>query len=261
MPNTQHSTVDTRFSSAARFAIYYAPAAASAWWEAGCAWLQRDPSGAATPPAPSVPGLSRPLQDLSSEPRRYGWHATLVAPFHCKPGVDSHAVLALATDWASRQQSFTLSARVALLERFVAIQIAEPNAEDPASETTGDAAIQALAASAVRSFASLRAAPSELELAKRRKMQLSARQEALMLEWGYPFVFDEYRFHLTLSNSIEAVDAHHMLAWWERRIAALGPLRIDGVAIYVQAQPGEDFCLWQRLPFGIPKLPIDKDCR
>jgi len=260
MSNTAHCDADTHFGAAARFAIYYAPGAASPWWQAGCAWLQRDPSGPVPPPAPTVPGLSRSLADLNSEPRRYGWHATLVAPFHCKPGIDSHAVLALATDWASRQHGFMLSPRVALLERFVAIQIAKPGAADPAGEATGEAAMRSLAASAVRSFAPLRAAPSDLALAKRRKMPLSARQEALMLEWGYPFVFDEYRFHLTLSNSIDAADAQLMLAWWEQRIAALGPLPVDGVAIYVEPQAGDDFRLWQRLPFGTTLRSIEKDC-
>ena len=81
-----------------------------------------------------------------------------------------------------------------------------------------------------------------------------------MLEWGYPFVFDEYRFHLTLSNSIDAADAQLMLAWWEQRIAALGPLPVDGVAIYVEPQAGDDFRLWQRLPFGTTLRSIEKDC-
>lgn len=253
MPGTESLAANAQFSPAARFAIYYAPPALSPWWQAGCTWLQRDPGGAPTQAAPIVPGLSRPLADLTSEPRRYGWHATLVAPFTCRPGIDSRAVLARAADWASRQRAFMLPVRVALLERFVAVQAAES-----AAALAARTVLSELAADAVRTFAPLRAAPSEAELAKRRTLRLSARQEALMLEWGYPFVFDEFRFHLTLSNSIESADAQAMLAWWTSRCATLGPLPIEGVAIYVQAQPGEDFYLWQRLPFGTP-LPTLRD--
>jgi len=246
MPNPEIPAAPASFGPAARFALYYAPPVTSPWWPAGCAWLQRDPSSSVVLSPPDVPGLSRPLAELTSEPRRYGWHATLVAPFTCRPGIDGPAVLQLAADWAARQQGFTLPARVALLERFVALQAAIRHTSGAAEE----AALRALAADAVRTFAPLRAAPGAAEVAKRRKMQLSARQEALMLEWGYPFVFDEFRFHLTLSNSVAAADAQIMLDWWARQMEVLGPLPIDGAAIYVQPQPGADFLLWQRLPFG-----------
>ncbi len=71
-----------------------------------------------------------------------------------------------------------------------------------------------------------------------------------MLAWGYPFVLEEFRFHLTLSNPLEAADAQAMMAWWNSRLASLGPLPIESVAIYAQPRPGQDFLLWRRVPLG-----------
>ena len=49
-----------------------------------------------------------------------------------------------------------------------------------------------LAAACVRDFDSFRAPLSPEELAKRRAVDLTARQEELLVEWGYPYVFDEF---------------------------------------------------------------------
>jgi Protein of unknown function (DUF1045) len=235
------------FGPAARFAVYYAPPAANEWWRAGCRWLQRDPESGAALTAPAVPGLTSGLAELTSEPRRYGWHATLVAPFRAAPGVTPAQIHAAALEWAARQHSVSVPVQVAQLERFVAVL---PAGAGAAHQDDSRAALGALAADAVRTFAALRAAPNAAELDKRRTMRLSARQEALMQAWGYPFVFEEFRFHMTLSNNIGPADAHAMQAWWQPRLPALGALPIDGAALFVQAAPAADFILWQRLPFA-----------
>ena len=238
--------LDPPFDPAARFAIYYAPPPESVWWAIGCDWLQRDPAAGATPAAPIVPGLSRPLTELTAEPRRYGWHATLVAPFRCQPQVEPQAMVQHVAEWARRQQPFLLPVQVARLDRFIALQ---PD-ESSAAARQAAAAMHALAAGAVHHCAALRAAPTPGELAKRRLQALSARQDELLQAWGYPYVLDEFRFHMTLSNSIDAADGDAIMAWWQPKLAELGPLPVASVAIYVEPEPGADFLLWQRLPLG-----------
>jgi hypothetical protein len=74
---------------------------------------------------------------------------------------------------------------------FIAIVPSEPSA-----------ALADLAAATVSALDAFRAPPSEAELARRRKARLSDRQEALLLRWGYPYVMEEFRFHLTLTGRL-----------------------------------------------------------
>jgi hypothetical protein len=55
---------------------------------------------------------------------------------------------------------------------------------------------------------------------------------------------------MTLSSSLDAADERAALvAWWQARVAELGPLVIDSAALFVEPAAGEAFVLWQRLPF------------
>ena len=227
-----------------RFAIYYAPPAASPWWRAGCQWLSRDPETGAALTPPVVPALAERSLDvpaLSRAPRRYGWHGTWVAPARAAEGISFDAIVEHARTWAGRQHPFDLAVEVAALERFVAIR--------PAT-TDGATAMRALAADALRAFAPLRAQPSEADRRRRLGASLTARQRELLDQWGYPYVLDEFRFHMTLSDAIEADERQALIDWWRARLVDLGPLPIDGAALYVEPCPGEPFVLAERLPFG-----------
>ncbi|TMV43101.1 DUF1045 domain-containing protein, partial [Thioclava sp. BHET1] len=59
-----------------------------------------------------------------------------------------------------------------------------------------------LAAEVVERLDRFRAPAPEAELARRRGKGLSPRQEALLMRWGYPYVMEEFRFHLTLTGSL-----------------------------------------------------------
>ena len=92
--------------------------------------------------------------------------------------------------------------------------------------------------------------PSKADIAKRLEAPLTERQRELLVEWGYPYVLDEFRFHMTVSNSLDkAADRAAIVEWWHREAQRLGPLTIDGAAIFVEPAPGEPFMLWQRLAF------------
>lgn len=235
-----------QWSAQARFAIYYAPARASRWWDAGSTWLGRDAesdvSSASHERGPAnVPSFSQPIERLTTSPRRYGWHGTLVAPFRLDAQVTVADLLDKAERWAHTQTAFDLPVEAATLGDFVAMRPATPD---------GDERMRALAADALRTFAQLRVAPSAADIAKRMEAPLTERQRELLVEWGYPYVLDEFRFHMTLSNSLDnAEDRAAMVAWWQREAASLGPLRVDGASIFVEPAPGEPFMLWQRLAF------------
>ena len=225
----------------ARFAVYYAPSRESAWWQAGSAWLARDAESGEPCISPQPEGLARPLADLTEAPRRYGWHGTLVAPFNLAVCETQQNLLDAAREWAGAQSRFALPVEAATLGDFVALRPADPD---------GEANMRRLASSALQTLDALRARPSASALARRLAAPLSERQRALLIEWGYPYVFDEFRFHMTLSSSLaDAAERATLVAWWQARTAVLGPLTIDHAALFVEPAPGEPFVLWQRVPF------------
>jgi putative phosphonate metabolism protein len=240
--HTSHrSHISHAWNGQSRFAIYYAPPRESVWWRAGCAWLGRDPETRETLSAPQPAGLAQTLAELTSAPRRYGWHGTLVPPFRLAPGVSPEALCAAAQQWAATRTRFDVAAQAATLGRFVALR--------PVDDA-GDAALRELAADALRTLAPLRAAQTGAERARRLDASLTAQQRANVEAWGYPYVFDEFRFHMTLSDSLD--DAHTretLAAAWNAQMRDAGPLPVDGIALFVEPHPGAPFALWRRAAF------------
>ncbi len=228
-----------------RIALYYAPPASSAWWRAGCEWLGRDAEtgrSIETPGESALAALGQTVAALTGSPRRYGWHGTLVAPFHTAYCVTPQQVLSEAREWASRITRFEASLSAVEMGRFVALKAARPD---------DDAAIRQIAASALHALAPLRARPSAEDAERRLASGLSARQQTLLHEWGYPYVLDEFRFHMTLSNALDSASVRAaIVALWQSRAETLGPLPFHGAALFVQSQPDAPFTLWLRLPFA-----------
>ena len=179
----------TRFR---RYAVYWAPPAGSALARFGAAWLGWDAAAGRPVPQPEVPGLPAPVADLTATPRRYGIHATLKAPFRLRAADDQAALATVARDLAARIAPFEAPPlALARIGRFVALV-----------PSMACAPLSALAGRCVEDFHGLAAEPPESEL-DRRRPGLNERQAQLLGRWFYPYVFDEFRFHLTLTGALE----------------------------------------------------------
>jgi hypothetical protein len=160
----------------ARYAIYYAPPADTALWRKACAWLGRDAvtgQDVVQPHLPALAGLDIPA--LTADPRGYGFHATLKAPFELAAGRTEDELLAAAERFARSQPSFILPIVVAALGRFLAFRIDGPSRE-----------IEALHGACMHEFEPYRAPLRPADVERRRKAQLSAEQDARLVQWGYP---------------------------------------------------------------------------
>jgi hypothetical protein len=225
-----------------RYALYFAPATGHPLWAAGCAWLGRDPAtGVVTQDAPH-----------RRDPRRYGFHATLKPPFALRDDAAKPQLLAALSHFADEHAAFDLpSLEVATLGDFIALRPVDHDATAPGSPLRG------LADECVRRFDGFRRPPSALEAARRLAPELDAQQREFVARWGYPHVFEDWRFHMTLSDSLPG-DADAQLlrltlrADAERHFAAAlaEPLRCDGVALFVEDAPGADFRLVRRFEFA-----------
>ena len=227
----------------ARYAIYYAPAANSRWWQFGSRWLGRDAVSGESLPQFEVPGMpAEALREVTAEPSRYGFHATLKPPFALPEGADPQDLYQLVKSLARQQRPFPLGIpRLRTLGNFLAL------APDPEP-----AELAVLAADCVGQLDMFRATPAEGELARRRAAGLSSRQDELLSRWGYPYVMEEWRFHMTLTGKLP-VDRRRVLEpWLEMRLRELQlePLMVDALCVFEQAAPEAVFRLTQRFTFG-----------
>ncbi len=215
-----------------RYALYLAPT--GPWREHGSRWLGRcADTGLALPPRP---GQNAEARNWTEAPRHYGLHATLKPPFRLNPGASPEQVDAAARQLAAGGTPFSLELECEPLRGFLAWRIA-------ASDTQGRVRIQALAEAAVRDLDPLRAPPTPEETARRQPQSLSPAQQTMLARWGYPYVFDTYVFHITLTGKLQG----EALSQAQAEIAAFAdplrgqPMAVPGVSVYVQPAPGADF--------------------
>jgi putative phosphonate metabolism protein len=218
----------------ARYAIYYAPARGSALDALGRRWLGRDAETGAAIVQPDLPGID----ELTAEARHYGFHATLKPPFGLAAGTTEAMLMAAMADFApTRRKVVAPPLRLAQIAGFLALIPSAPSAD-----------LDQLAGLCVSRFDRFRSPPDEAELAKRRRTGLTSTQEAMLVRWGYPYVFEEFRFHMTLTRrlkpderaSIEAVLAPQVVP------ALAGPLLIDALSLFAQPDRASPFRLVRR---------------
>jgi putative phosphonate metabolism protein len=224
----------------ARSAIYFAPAPGSALEAFGCGWLGCALNGARLAP-PEVPGLDPTrLFEITRSPRHYGFHGTLKAPFALADGEDPDVLDDAAEAFARGRSPFEVALKVDSLEGFLALVPA-----------TASPALDALAADCVEVFEAFRAPLDEAEIARRRASGLSARQDRHLLRYGYPWVLDDFRFHLTLTERLQPPERDRVLAILAERAAPIcaAPLRIDAISIFRQPSREAPFVQHRRFAF------------
>lgn len=177
-----------------RYGLYVVPN--GALFAAGSAWLGWDSEAGVAVAHPEVKGLPEAVDDLTATPRKYGLHGTMKPPFILADGMDFDGLDRAAKAFCEARAPVVIpSLEVRRLGGFVAIIPSEPSA-----------ALAELAGAAVAALDTFRAPPSEAELARRRKAGLSEPQEAMLQRWGYPYVMEEFRFHLTLTGRTPNAD-------------------------------------------------------
>jgi putative phosphonate metabolism protein len=227
-----------------RYAIYFVPAPDSALYRFGASVLGTDCySGRAVP----FPGAAdADWAEAVRAPRVYGFHATLKAPFRPAPGI-AQENLAGALDAFARERSVIDAGvlNVTTIGSFLALVPAMPCPP-----------LERLAADCTRQFDRFRAPMTEAERARRLSTPLTARQMSHLDRWGYPYVLDDFRFHMTLGGPLPEparAQAQHWLAReWADRPSARG-LIVDRLAL--ARQDGGAFRVVHAAPLGMAPRP------
>ncbi|KPQ06112.1 MAG: putative phosphonate metabolism protein [Rhodobacteraceae bacterium HLUCCA12] len=207
-----------------RYALYFVPPRGPLA-ETAARWLGRDAETGATGAHPH-PALAV----LSVNARRYGFHATLKAPFRLAEGQTEDDLVAAVEVFAAGARPFSIAGlRVASLDGFLALV---PDGEPEA--------LNAFAAQVVTRFERFRAPLTEAERAGRNPDRLNPRQRALLDRHGYPFVLDQFRFHMTLTDRLTPDQCAELRPLAERLFAPVlpRPFPIGQIAIFGEGRDG-----------------------
>ncbi|WP_244642501.1 DUF1045 domain-containing protein [Phyllobacterium sp. 628] len=210
-----------------RFAIYYTPAPEHPLTVAARAWLGRDAF------APGTGTADTREAAFISEPRRYGFHATIKAPFRLREGASGEALELALRGFAAKTQACPIGPlRIDLLGGLFALVPIHPLPT-----------LRGFATRVVEEFDRFRAPMDRDDLKRRMSHQLDDVETTHLVTWGYPYVRDRFRFHMTLTDRVPEKQRAGMR---DRLDAVFQPYlsedyRIDVLSLFVQQRRDADF--------------------
>jgi hypothetical protein len=221
-----------------RYAFYFAPAPGTAWDEAGSQWVGRCAARDLPLAQPAIEGVApERFAALTAAPRRYGWHGTLRAPFALAPNVTPDALRRALREVCQALAPFVMPRLVVRrLDDFLALV--------PADESREARAVEQVAGTLVTGLHALAAPLPPDELKRRRAGGLTAEEDALLVRWGYPFVLQRFRFHLSLTGSLRGVEestVQAIEAAARERFDGLPRCAFDAIAVFAEPARGSDF--------------------
>jgi putative phosphonate metabolism protein len=230
-------------TSSSRYAIYFAPAESSLLDRLGSHWLGRDARTGETMTTELPASISlETWQAATDSPRRYGFHATLKPPFKLVKGMRAEDLKDALAKLAETQQAFSLP-RLSLgtLGRFLALVLSTPSP-----------ALHDLAASCVRELDAFREPPDAVEIAKRMHPSLTKNEQQNLIAWGYPYVLDTWKFHMSLTSSLKPEDLELFREHLARRFSEVceQPLLCDSICLFEEPAPNHPLLLIERYPLS-----------
>jgi putative phosphonate metabolism protein len=223
-----------------RFALYVAPPPTSELHAFATRWLGRDAITGDRLEQPFVEHVPPDKQrEITASPRRYGFHGTIKPPIRLKASRTGDELHRAAERFASAWPAFDIQLEVQSLRGFLAFMLAEPAP-----------ALDAFAAACVREFEPFRAPLGTAELEKRNRARLTPRQRGHLETWGYPYVMEDFVFHMTLTDRLHANLHDRVLTHLLERTRHLThqPLRVDALCVFEEPTPHSEFRLTARYP-------------
>jgi putative phosphonate metabolism protein len=217
-----------------RYAIYYASAHGSSLDQFGAELLGYDAwIGAVLPFPESVIEKAPDWRELTEDPRKYGFHGTLKAPMALAKGKTEAGLLAACAAFADQARPIPqIVPVVQAISGFIAV-IAEQRSDE----------LERLAANCVRDFDTFRSPLTAEDRVRRNPAKLTSRQCEYLDRWGYPYVMEEFRFHMTLTGRLGETRREDVLTLLRDRFAriGIGELAIDRIALFRQADSDARF--------------------
>jgi putative phosphonate metabolism protein len=224
-----------------RYAIYYAPARDSLLDRFGAQLLGYDAWTGETLPFPDfATQIATAWQELTQHPRKYAFHATLKAPMALASGRTEAELLTACSAFAEKPRAIpVITPVVDAISGFIAVVPSARSSE-----------LEQLAADCVAEFDFFRRPMTPADRTRRNPSNLTPRQRELLELWGYPYVMEEFRFHMTLTGRLDATRRAPVLALLQRRFSELDipQLVIDRIALFRQDNTSSRFRIISQWP-------------
>lgn len=219
-----------------RYAIYFVPSAQNTLYRFGANLLGYDAySGKPLPFADGIEAEVEGWKQLTADPRKYGFHATLKAPISLKPSKTEDELARAMQEFARTPRTIPrITPVVRAIGSFIAIVPRDPCPD-----------LQKLAADCVTSFDDFRAPLTPEDRDRRNVSALTDVQIMHLGRWGYPYVFEDFRFHMTLTGYLPAQRRTAVLDILAKRFAALDlkSVSIDRLALLRQPDAMSSFTI------------------
>lgn len=228
----------------ARYGIYFTPDDNSELAAYGATVLRRtavDASDWLNPDlAVSFPATSA-WQEQIRKPAHYGFHATMKAPFELAQGQSADKLTAALEAFCRTQISIVLDGLAPVRScRYDALALTQQPDE-----------ISRLASDCVTLFEQFRAPLGKADIARRNPASLTESELANMHRYGYPYVLNDFNFHMTLSGQSNR-DDNAYFAWLQDLYKTMvkEPPVLDRLCVFYQPDRQKPFIRIEEFKFG-----------
>lgn len=217
-----------------RFAIFYAPDRSSSLWRKSAEWLGWDAAAQTFLKQPDFKKIpSAEFVEATKSPRRYGFHATLKPPMRLAAGVNLDRLQAVARALSAKLAAAPIGRlEVKLIDGFLAL--VPQKQKKPLTQ---------LAADCVDYFEPMRAPLEVEERLVRMSAGLNDAQIQMLDQYGYPYVKDQFRMHLSLTGRLEPSQQQVFASAAEKWF---GPTleedyALNAISVYHEPEAGKPF--------------------
>ena len=214
-----------------RYAIYYAPIENPELDLFGKCWLGWDPYKGEETTKSDLSKLTsfKKFSSLVLTPKQYGFHGTIKAPFRLKNEYTYNDLENKVREISKQIQSFHLDKLVIKkLGNFIALT---PSKNLKVNDVSNKF---------VEGLDFLRDDLSEDEIKKRNPHKLSFNQKKKLFKWGYPYVFNEFKFHLTLTGKLRIEEIDNVYKYLQTILKSVNLRKIHFKSICIFGQKTDE---------------------
>ena len=227
-----------------RYAIYFSPADDSELDIFGATVLRRRATDAKEWLHPALPvefPASVCWSTQSQVPSRYGFHATIKAPFTLAEGQSIDQLQQDLANFSNTQKPIPLPGLAPMLtSRYHSLAFEQQ--PEP---------LRQMAAACVQQFEPFRAPLTEADIKRRDPASLTPRQQDYLKQYGYPYVLDDFNFHMTLAGATDNKNSDYLqwLGSLYESIVKETPV-LDRLSIFYQPDRNTAFVRKSEFLFG-----------
>ncbi len=211
-----------------RYAIYYVPPESDHLTKFAASWFGWDVYQGIRVNYSELSNLNYDIKEITKKPCKYGLHGTLKAPF------------SLAKDRTIDELRLSLSRLSSSIKKFEIpfISLRKISGFIAIVPTTQNKKLNFLAKKCLQELDCFREVESLEILNKRRSVELSSSMKQNLLKWGYPYVLNDFQFHLTMTSKLAPKVSENVFSVLSSELSSVlnSPLVISKICLFGESK-------------------------